>query len=81
MHHNLCDPGSDDDISGSGDVRIDLGFTLGVGDSFTLFAQSGSPDSYISAIAVSAVPLPASVFLLGGGLVGLGALRRRRKSR
>ena len=68
-----------DNISGSGDVRIDLGFTLNAGDSFTLFALSGSPDSYISAMAVSQVPLPASALLLGGGLFSLGAIRRRRK--
>lgn len=64
--------------SGSGDVRIDLGFVLNQGESFALFATSGRPDSYISAMSVSAVPLPAGVLLMLTGLGGLAVARRRK---
>ena len=72
-----------DNVSGTGNYRIDLGFTLGLGDSFSITPQAGSPDSYLSAIAVSAVPLPAAgILMLGafGGLGGLAAMRRRRRA-
>ncbi|MGA9435308.1 MAG: VPLPA-CTERM sorting domain-containing protein [Roseobacter sp.] len=33
----------------------------------------------IQEVKLSAVPLPASVLLLGAGIAGLGAMRRRQK--
>lgn len=65
-------------ISGSGDYYIDLGFTLNAGEFFTLGRTGATEDSYVSAISVSAVPLPAGVWLLMGALGGLAAVRRRK---
>jgi hypothetical protein len=49
---------------------------------FSISTQGGvdSVDGSLNAIAVSAIPLPASAFLLIGGIGALGALRRRRKA-
>ncbi|WP_425092066.1 VPLPA-CTERM sorting domain-containing protein [Tropicimonas sp. S265A] len=68
-----------DSVSGTGDVKIDLGFKLSLGDSFTLHGVTG-PNSYVSAMAVSSVPVPASLLLLLGGLGAFGTMRARRKS-
>lgn len=64
---------------GGGDIRFDIGLNLAAGESFALYSTA-SPDSYISAIAVSPIPLPASGFLLLTALGGLGAMRRRKKA-
>lgn len=61
---------------GGGDVRFDIGMTLYASDSFNLFSTA-APDSYISAIAVATVPLPASALMLLAALGGLGAMRRK----
>jgi hypothetical protein len=42
------------------------------------FGTSGAPDVGLQVTAASPVPLPAAVWLLGSGLVALGAARRRR---
>lgn len=70
---------SDPVPGGPGDVRIDLGFVLSAGDSFTVKGLRSSPDHYISQLKVTAVPLPAGGLLLLSGLGGLALLRRKRR--
>lgn len=45
-------------------------------DSFVMFADGGNSFEYSS---LATAPIPASILLMGGGLAGLGALRRRKK--
>lgn len=66
-------------ISGTGDIRIDLGIMLLAGQFFTVDGVTG-PNSYISALSVTPVPLPAAGFLLLGGLGGIAAMKRRKKA-
>jgi len=73
------DATADGTQTGGGNIRFDLGFNLNAGDAFSVVGAV-SPDSYISAIAVSAVPLPASALMLGVALGGLGFARRKTKA-
>lgn len=64
-------------VSQSGDLRFDVNIRLTQGQSLNLFGTK-SPDSYVSAISVSAVPIPAAGLLLLGAVGGLAAMRRKR---
>lgn len=57
-------------------TNITNGSWTGSGASFTFLDVTGSQD--VIAFGVQPVPLPASVWLLGAGVAGLGALRRKR---
>ena len=69
----LAIPDTDGD-EGSFDFGGQLVTTFGVG------ALRDNDNFRISRIEIAAVPLPASALLLMGGLAGLGALRRRKKT-
>lgn len=64
-------------VSGTGDVRIDVNFMMFAGDVVTLEGLSGA-NSYLSAITVAPVPLPAGMALMLTGLGGFAAFRRRK---
>jgi len=67
-------------LSGSGDYKIDLmGLEIEAGHSISIFLNAG-PNSYLSGISATAVPLPAAGWLLLGGLGGMVALKRRKKA-
>lgn len=68
-----------DSVSGSGDIRIDLNIKLLAGEFFNVDGVKG-PNSYVSALSVNAVPVPAAGLLLLGGLGGLAAMKRRKKA-
>jgi hypothetical protein len=44
----------------------------------TMFFDGASADATITAMNVSAVPLPAAVWLFGSALLGLGAMKRKK---
>ena len=60
---------------------FDLSSTLALQIRFFGDVFNGGVDNIVyDAVPTSTIPLPASALLLAGGLVGLGALRRRRRT-
>lgn len=88
--HVSIDGGANQLFLSTADVTVDpFGYTeftgLGlVGTSFIFSVgepnEVGEPDFALAAVNVSSVPLPAGVLLLGGGLLGLGFMRRRQSA-
>ena len=78
---NLLSIRVDIDNTGGGFLFGELSFTTGQG--FFATGSSGGEQPFTGAVAVSAVPEPGTVALLGLGCLGMGAaaLRRRRKSK
>jgi len=66
-----------------GEFDISLGQDIHLGDQLIFFARidgaNDGPDSFFIQPIASTVPLPATVWLFGGGLAGIAALARRRK--
>jgi|LGOV01.1.fsa_nt_gb hypothetical protein len=60
----------DDTIANITEFRIGMAYYTNT----TLFEITG-----IDNVNLNAVPIPASVWLLGGGLIGLGGIRRKKK--
>jgi len=62
------------------DITLGSGLTLAPNDFGILMNDTSSLVADWSTINVSAVPLPAAVWLLGSGLIGLAAVARRNKT-
>lgn len=64
-------------LDGTGDLRIDIGGTVGPGGPFVRASDATAqvPDFFDARVKV--VPIPAAVWLFGTALVGLLGMRRR----
>ena len=76
------------DMGTGADAVVTCGVDCGDGDSFTLDYTAIVPDGAFAGVAyqlhmngtVSAIPVPAAVWLFGSGLLGLVGVARRRKA-
>ncbi len=55
-------------------------YSLAVGGNAPFDVEQSGRQGYVARIKTSPIPLPAAIWLIGGGLVGLAGLARRRHS-
>jgi len=64
---------------GMADIFLDLDGTAGPGPAGSLYTNYAGGESWVSMAVSESVPIPASLLLMGSGLLGLGGFRFRKK--